>query len=136
MAGLYLNEKVAMLLELVAMTGPKRQQLRMLRSAGPDDFNSALVAGIRKDVSEAELIRLADRISQLELTITAIGLTVKGDVINLDYLPEFGTRLSVNSANEGKAIAGVDFYAAILNIFVGDKPVDAALKKVLLGQKP
>lgn len=133
-AGLYLNEKVATPPELVAMPGPKRLQLRMLRSAGPDDFNSALVAGVRKNASEAELIRLTDRISQLELTIKAIGLTVKGDVINLDYLPEFGTRLSVNGATQGKAIAGADFYAAILSIFVGDKPVDATLKKELLGQ--
>jgi hypothetical protein len=133
-AGLYVNEKVATPPELVAMPGPKRLELRMLRSAGPDDFNNALVAGIRKNASEAELTRLADRISQLELTIKAIGLTVKGDVINLDYLPEFGTRLSVNGANQGKAIAGADFYVAILSIFVGDKPVDATLKKGLLGQ--
>jgi Chalcone isomerase-like len=133
-AGLYLNEKVATSPELVVMPGPKRLQLRMLRSAGPDDFNSALVAGIRKNASEAELTRLADRISQLELAISAIGVTVKGDVINLDYLPEFGTRLSVNGANQGKAIAGADFYAVILSIFVGDKPVDATLKKGLLGQ--
>ncbi|MDO8252877.1 MAG: chalcone isomerase family protein, partial [Rhodoferax sp.] len=40
-AGLYLNEKAATLQEVAAMPGPKRLQLRMLRSAGPDDFNSA-----------------------------------------------------------------------------------------------
>jgi hypothetical protein len=133
-AGLYVNEKVSTPQELMALPGPKRLQLRMLRSAGPDDFNSALVSGMRKNSSEAELSKLNDRIVQLELTIKSIGSTVKGDVINLDYLPDLGTRLVVNGSSQGKMIAGADFYAALLSIFVGDKPVDAMLKKGLLGQ--
>lgn len=133
-AGLYLNEKAATPAALVALPGPKRLQLRMLRGAGPDDFNSALVAGIRKNAGEAELLRLADRVSQLELTIKSIGLTVKGDVINLDYLPGLGTQLTLNGTRQGQAIFGADFFAAILGIFVGDQPVDALLKKGLLGQ--
>jgi hypothetical protein len=133
-AGLYLSEKASTPQDLIAMPGPKRLQLRMLRSAGPDDFNSALVSGMRKNSSEAELIKLTDRIGQLELTIKSIGSTVKGDVINLDYLPDLGTRLAVNGTSQGKLIAGADFYAALLSIFVGDKPVDASLKTGLLGQ--
>lgn len=133
-AGLYLNEKAATLQEVAAMPGPKRLQLRMLRSAGPDDFNSALVAGIRKNASEAELARLNERIGQLERTIKAIGLTVTGDVINLDYVPDLGTTLAVNGASKGAAIAGADFFTAVLGIFVGDNPVDARLKQGLLGQ--
>lgn len=133
-AGLYVDEKAATLPALVALPGPKRLQLRMLRVAGPDDFNSALVAGIRKNAGEAELLRLAERLGQLELTIKRIGLTVKGDVIDLDYLPGLGTQLAVNGVKQGQAIFGADFYAAILGIFVGDKPVDGMLKKGLLGQ--
>jgi hypothetical protein len=106
----------------------------MLRSAGPGDFNSALVSGIRHNSSEAELARLGERIDQLELTIKTIGATVKGDIITLDYLPELGTKLTVNGTSQGRPIPGADFYAAILKIFVGDKPVDVMLKKGLLGQ--
>jgi hypothetical protein len=133
-AGLYLKEKGSTLQQVAAMAGPKRLQLRMLRSAGPDDFNSALVAGIRKNASEAELARLNERIGQLERTIQAIGTTVAGDVINFDYVPELGTTLAVNGAAKGSVIAGADFYNAVLGIFVGDNPVDVRLKKGLLGQ--
>ncbi|MEI8028674.1 MAG: chalcone isomerase family protein [Comamonadaceae bacterium] len=133
-AGIYVSEKVSTPQELMTLAGPKRLQLRMLRSAGPDDFNSALVSGMRKNSSEAELSKLNDRIVQLELAIKSIGSTVKGDVINLDYLPDLGTRLAVNGISQSKMIAGADFYAALLSIFVGDKPVDAMLKKGLLGQ--
>lgn len=133
-AGLYLSEKAASWQAVSDLTGPKRLQLRMLRGAGPDDFNNALVAGIRKDASEAALARLSERIAQLERTINTIGATVKGDVINLDYVPERGTTLTVNGAQKGGEIAGADFYSAILGIFVGNHPVDARLKKGLLGQ--
>lgn len=133
-AGLYLSEPGNSWEQVLTMTGPKRLQMRMLRSAGPSDFNNALVAGIRKNASEAELAQLSERIKQLERTIEAVGTTVAGDVINLDYLPEQGTVLSVNGAAKGTAIAGADFFNAVLGIFVGDKPVDKRLKKGLLGQ--
>lgn len=133
-AGLYLSEKASTWEQVSAMAGAKRVQLRMLRRAGPDDFNAALVAGIRKNASEAELVALRERIAQLERTISTLGSTVKGDVINLDYLPERGTILSVNGVQKGVEIAGADFYNAVLGIFVGDHPVDARLKKGLLGQ--
>jgi len=133
-AGLYLSDKAASLQEMSALPGPKRLQLRMLRGAGPDDFNKALVHGIRRNASEAEQARLHDRIAQLEQKIQVIGNTVKGDVINLDYLPGQGTILAVNGAVKGPAIAGADFYDAVLGIFVGEHPVDGRLKKGLLGQ--
>ncbi|MDO9195697.1 chalcone isomerase family protein [Rhodoferax sp.] len=133
-AGLYLNEKGSTLQEISAMLGPKRLQLRMLRGAGPDDFNSALVSGLRENASVAELAALNRRITELERLIAATGTTVKGDVINFDYVPGLGTTLTVNGVSQGKAIAGADFYNAVLSIFVGDHPVDERLKKGLLGQ--
>jgi len=133
-AALYVGERVGSSLEVALMPGPKRLQLRMLQNAGPDDFTSALVAGIRKNTSDAEQVRLGDRIAQLQHTIERIGRTAKGDNITLDYLPEFGTRLAVNGVSQGHAIAGADFFDALLGIFAGDKPVDSRLKKGLLGQ--
>lgn len=132
-AGLYLNGKATSLQEVSALPGPKRLQLRMLRGAAPDDFNSALVHGIRRNATEAEQARLGERIAQLEQKIQSIGSTVKGDVIDFDYVPGRGTTLSVNGAARGPAIAGADFYDAVLSIFVGEHPVDTRLKKGLLG---
>lgn len=133
-AGLYLGEKASTWQQVSALAGPKRVQLRMLRHAGPDDFNKALVAGIRKNASEGELAALSERIAQLERTISTLGSTAKGDVINLDYVPQRGTTLSVNGQQKGGEIVGADFYNAVLGIFVGDHPIDARLKKGLLGQ--
>ncbi len=133
-AGLYLANKAATLEEVLAVPGPKRLQLRMLREASPQDFNNALVAGIRKNATSAELETLQERIGQLERTIAAVGTTVKGDTINLDFVPERGMTLAVNGTVRGPAIPGADFFQAVLGIFVGDNPVDKRLKKGLLGQ--
>ena len=65
----------------------------------------------------------------------AIGPTTKADTINLDFEPQHGLTLSVNGVMKGPAIAGADFFGAVLGIFVGDRPIDARLKKGLLGQQ-
>lgn len=133
-AGLYLDQKVGTAKGVAAIPGPKRLQLRMLRRAGSDDFNQALVDGIRDNTSEDELKLLEARVAQLTGLIKSVGNIVDDDVVDIDYIPEHGTTLAVNGSVKGPAIAGVDFYNAVLAIFVGDHPVDARLKRGLLGQ--
>ncbi len=133
-AGLYLKDKATTMQQVVATAGAKRLQMRMLLNAGPSDFNEALVAGIRVNATPAELAQLKSRITQLEQTISEIGRTVVGDVINIDYLPGRGTSLTVNGTPKGSPIEGADFYHALLRIFVGNHPVDPRLKQGLLGQ--
>jgi hypothetical protein len=133
-AGLYLPRKADSLEAVAAQMGPKRLQLHMLHAATPDDFIGALVPGMRDNTPQATQDALAGRIAQLEATIRGIGKTVPGDVIDFDYAPDSGTRVAVNGAAKGPPITGADFYAAVLAIFVGPRPVDGSLKKGLLGQ--
>ena len=132
-AGLYLPAKASSLPEIAANTGPKRLQLRMMRTAGPDDFVDALAGGMRKNSSPGELQQLEARIGQLTHAIQAAGGARKGDVVNFDYVPDVGTTLTLNGLAQGKPIAGADFYAAVLKIFIGERPVDKKLKQGLLG---
>ena len=62
-----------------------------------------------------------------------VGEAKKGDVIQLDFTPEAGTRLVVNGQPRGNAIAGEEFYNALLRVWLGDKPADGDLKKGMLG---
>lgn len=133
-AGLYLTQKADTGEAAVKAPGPKRIQIRMMREATAADFQRALVSGMRKNATEAELARLHDRLLAFEQTLSAIGTVKKGDTINLDWLPGRGLVLSVNGKVEGKPVEGADFFGTLLEIFVGDRPVDANLKKGLLGQ--
>ncbi len=44
-----------------------------------------------------------------------------------------GLVLTLNGAPRGAAVAGDDIYAALLRIFIGDRPVDREMKIGLLG---
>jgi len=60
--------------------------------------------------------------------------TVKnGDVIWIDYIPDIGTQVSLNTKRLGGAIQGADFYRAVMHVWLGKEPADSNLKQAMLG---
>ena len=131
--GLYLPQKSSSAAEILQQPGPKRVAIHMLRDVGADTFTEALVDGIRANHSEADAKSLEPRIKELAASIAELKEAKKGMAIALEWQPPTGTVLLVNGAARGKPIAGEDFYRALLRIWIGDKPVQDDLKKVLLG---
>ena len=134
-AGLYLSERKAGAAEVLALAGPKRVSMVMLRDLKAEDLVNALNEGMEKNSPAAELEKLKPQTAELTRTMASIGEAKKGDVIALDFLPESGTRVLVNGAAKGSPIAGADFYRALLRVWLGDNPVEEGLKKALLGQQ-
>ena len=131
---LYLTEKKSAAAEVLALKDAKRVSMSMLRDLGARQLTGALEDGIRTNHTEAELALLKERIDALVAVMNEMGNAKEKSVITLDFLPESGTRITVDGAARGKPIPGEDFYAALLKIWLGDKPVDASLKKAMLGQ--
>jgi hypothetical protein len=131
-AGLYLQRPAATPDEAVAMPGPKRLQIRMLVDVGSEEFAKALRKGIARNTPVQDRARLADRVTRFDQAILAVGQVKKGDVVNLDYLPGQGMAMTLNGASRGPVLPGEDFYAAVLRIFLGERPVDDNLKAGLL----
>lgn len=132
-AALYLSGRARSLDEAMALPGPKRLQMRLLLSVGPEEFSKALVAGVRKNATEEALRALDARIHALDAVIRTLPKSHKGDVVDLDFGPQRGMTLALNGRVRGAPIEGVDFYAAVLGIFIGERPIDQRLKKGLLG---
>ncbi len=133
-AGLYLPEKTQSAEAALAAPGAKRVALVMLRDVGAEEFAEALLAGLQKNVGEAELARLKPQVDELMARMKRIGEAKKAMAIDLDYVPEVGTMLKVNGTAQGAPIAGEAFFRALLSIWLGAKPVQDDLKKALLGQ--
>lgn len=131
---LYLPEKKATANDVLALAGPKRVAMAMLRDLTAQQLSEALGDGIRNNSTAAEQEALKARVEELLAIMNALGEAKKGDAITLDFLPESGTRVVVNGQPRGRPIAGEDFYRALLRIWLGDKPVDDDLKKGMLGQ--
>jgi hypothetical protein len=133
-AALYLPEKKSSAAEVIALKGPKRVQLWLMRDVEADQMSTALIEGLNANLSSAELEKSKAQIQQLNATLVALQELKEGDVMTFDLLPGAGTRISVNGKLLGTPIAGDDFHVALLKIWLGDNPVQADLKKGLLGQ--
>jgi len=133
-AGLYLTEKKGTAADVLGLKGPKRMHIVTRRDLGAEDFANALVEGIHNNLPESEAAAMKPRIEQFRKAILDIKETKEGTVVELDYLPETGTRFSLNGQQRGADIPGEDFYRALLRIWLGDKPAQEDLKNALLGK--
>jgi Chalcone isomerase-like len=132
-AGLYLARRASTAPQVLAQTGPKRLQLRMLQDVEAEEFVKALVKGVERNTSDAETARLAERVARFSAQVRGLVKLRKKDVIDIDFLPGRGTLLSRNGAARGEPIGGEDFYAALLLCFIGERPADPDMKVGLLG---
>ena len=67
--------------------------------------------------------------------MSTIKVIKRGSVVFLDYLPGTGTRVTVNG-EEKITIPGADFFPAMLQIWIGQTPVDGRLRDAMLGGAP
>ncbi len=132
-AGLYVPQKSSDAAVLLAQKGPRRMALTMLRDLAADSFAGAMNEGLKNNHSEAQLAGFKPQIEALNAALKAVDEVKKGDAVNIEFVPEGGTRIMVNGQQKGPSIPGEDFYNAVLRIWLGDKPADADLKKGLLG---
>jgi hypothetical protein len=132
-AGLYLTEKRKSPAEILALPGPKRVSVTLLRSIPARRLVDGLTDDIRENSSPEEQRAIRLRLAELATYLLAREHGKHGDVITFDWLPETGTRVALNGQVEGRDIPGDDLYRAVLRVWLGERPSSAALKKALLG---
>lgn len=120
---------------IVKMDGAKRVQIRMAHGVGAQDFKKALLRGIEKNYSPQEQAAFAPRTQAFAAIIDSLEKVQAGDSIDLDFVPNKGLIVSVNGKAQGEPIAGTDFYAAVLRIFIGKRPAEQEMKERMLGLK-
>ena len=96
----------------------------------PPDF-----VGMVANSSEAEVDLVRPQIEALFAKIRAVGTARTGMRIVLDYSPSAAaTTLFIDSAAQGAPMAGPDFFRALLRIWLGERPAQPDLKRMLLRQ--
>ena len=131
---LYLPQKLGEPGAALSVKGAKRVSIGLLRDVTAQQFVDGLREGIADNHSETEMATLRDRVKAFSEAMLGIGEAKTGTRVFIDWLPDSGTRLTVNGQVIGKDIAGEDFYKAILKIWLGSKPVQGNLKQALLGK--
>jgi len=134
-AGLYVAKRETSATSLLSQPGAKSMQIVLLRDLTGEDFADAMIKGFRKNNTDADVARYQARLDELRKTMIAFGTVKKGTAIQLNLVPGSGIRTLVDGAPKGTDIQGDDFYAALLKIWLGNKPVDDDLKEGLLSAK-
>jgi hypothetical protein len=135
-AGLYLPQKVSSPQSAIEGPGPKRIVLVMLREASAEQFCDSIDAGLDKNHTDAELEKIQPQIDALYAKIRTIGEAKKGMRIVLDYSPSAAsTMLYVDGAAQGEPMRGEEFFRALLRIWLGERPAEEELKRLLLRQE-
>jgi len=115
----------------VLAKGPRRIQMTLLRNLSADQLVDALVDGLKDNNGEAELAAVKAQQEQMVTVMKGFGDVKEKDVVALDYV-DGATRILLNGQVKA-TIPGDAFNAALTRIWLGDKPVQADLKKALLG---
>jgi long-chain acyl-CoA synthetase len=129
-ASLYLPAKTGDATAALA-AAPRRVQLNLLRTLSADQLVEALNDGLRDNNSTAELAAVKPQADQLASIMGAFKEVKEKDVVAID-LVDGGTQVSLNGSAKGM-IPGEAFNRALMKVWLGDKPVQADLKKALLG---
>jgi hypothetical protein len=133
-AGLYLPEKKTATADIMKLEGPRRVTLQMARDISSEDFGKAFMDGLNEIVDKAEKQKIVAQIGKMGELFASVDGLKKGDVLHLDWIPGTGTQAELNGKKLGEPIPDINFYNAILRIWLGDKPVDRSLKPALLGE--
>jgi len=134
--GLYLPVHARSLQDAIAIKGPKRLYMIMLRNGiTAKQVREHVLARIEDGTQPVEMQMMHSRIDELNRIIDAEKVINLGGTIILDYVPGRGTIIRVNGATKGDPLPGEDFYNALLRIWLGDRAKSTTLRDQLLGRK-
>jgi Chalcone isomerase-like len=131
-AALYLPQKSSDAAQIVSAQEPRRIELRMKRGVDSDTMVKAFHEGVQRNLSAQEMTQIQPKLGQLDQSFSKYKQLKEGDVLDLDFGSDGGTRVSYNGEVQN-VIPGTELSSALLKIWLGKNPVQDDLKQKLLG---
>jgi hypothetical protein len=132
-AALYLTETKNTSDAVLALSGPKKINLTMLRELSSDTLGQAFMDGVKRNTDKVERAKMTDQFIKFGQLFSTVPELKKGDVISMEWTPNVGTNMYINGKKVGDTFQDIAFFNAVLRIWLGENPVDIALKNQLLG---
>ncbi|HJV80560.1 chalcone isomerase family protein [Noviherbaspirillum sp.] len=134
-AALYLPDKKTTASEVLALPGAKRLTMVMLRDVSSETFAQSFMTGLKRNTSFEDRTKIINQLLTFGQMFATIPEVKKGDVLTFDWIPGAGTLFRINGKKVSELIPDVTFYNAFLRIWLGQKPADEKLKRLMLGEK-
>ena len=135
-AGLYLASKAATTEAVLALPGPKRMHVVMLRDIDANELGKLFTRGMQDNAPREEFSKSIPGTLRLADIFSAKKKLVAGDSFSVDWVPGQGTTVLVNGKAQGDPVKEPEFFNALLRIWLGPSPADHLLKDALLGLPP
>ena len=133
-AALYTPVRLSSFDALRKLDGPRVIELRLLRDAPLLLLERVISDGVRRNTEPDRMPGLQERLHVLFETMRSAKSLMKGDVLEIVFSGG-STQLQLNRREVGAPIPGKDFNDALMSIWLGPEPIDAALKQHLLGDR-
>jgi hypothetical protein len=118
---------------IINSSEPRSLTLTLLRKLDGSTLASALDDGLKDNSTEQQLRELQGPIQEFTAIVAAVDQGLPGDTIALNFNARHVT-VVFNGRRLG-AVESPGFMAALLRVWLGDRPVQRSLKKALLGQQ-
>jgi hypothetical protein len=118
---------------IINSSEPRSLTLTLLRKLDGPTLVGALNDGLKDNSTEQQLRELRSPIQQFTAIVAAVDQGLPGDTIALNF-----NARHVSVVFNGRKLGAVEspgFMAALLRVWLGDRPVQSSLKKALLGQQ-
>ena len=135
-AGLYVGKKVATPEEFFAAPGPKRMSITMLREVDSNELGKSFTKGFEDNSSKSEMSKLIPGLIKMGQIFSDQKKMLPGENFTIDWIPGTGTVISVKGKAQGEPFKEVEFYNALMRIWLGSVPADFKLKDALLSKAP
>ncbi|MBZ8138420.1 hypothetical protein CLD22_00725 [Rubrivivax gelatinosus] len=133
-AGLYLPKRADTAEAVLAMPGPKRIHVVMLRDIDANELGRLFTRGMEDNASPQHWIQSIPGTLRMADIFSARKKLLAGDHFSVDFVPGVGTSVLVNGKAAGEPIREPEFFTSLLSIWLGPRPADTALKDALLGR--
>ena len=133
-AGLYLEKKAPTPQDVLALKGPKRMRIVMLREIESAELGKLFSRGMEDNMDRAAFSKLVPGVMRMSQIFSEHKKLLPGEEFMLDWIPGTGTVLTVKGQVQGEPFKEPEFFNALLGIWLGPQPADRKLKDALLGK--
>ena len=115
--------------------GPKRLAVTMLRTIDSKELGKLLTRGMEDNMDKAAMSKLIPGLIHMGEIFAAQKPLVAGDQFMIEWAPGVGSVITVKGVVQGEPFKEVEFFRALMMIWLGSVPADNLLKDALLGGK-
>ncbi|MEJ8855412.1 chalcone isomerase family protein [Variovorax robiniae] len=132
--GMYTTAKVGTPEEVIALAGPKRLNFIALRDLDTTDVGLGFVKTMRMNATPEQMLRHTPEINRLIEIFSTRSKVLAGQSFAMEYVPGIGTTFFIMNEAQGAPVGDAEFFAMVLNIWLGPSPADPLLKDALLSR--